>query len=146
MLAVLTVVVTIAINMFGGSPRDVQVPDVQRSGVGRCDRRAAEPGFKTRTQQKPDSEVPPDHVINTDPAANTAVGAGDDITINVSTGPEQREVPDVADCTYAEAVRKLTDAGFDEVQADLVAVDARAEGQGDRRRFRRPIRRRRSPT
>ena len=27
-------------------------------------------GFKTRTQQKPDSTVPPDHVIDTDPAAN----------------------------------------------------------------------------
>ena len=39
--------------------------------------------------------MPPEHVINTDPAANTSVGAGDEITINVSTGPEQREVPDV---------------------------------------------------
>ena len=27
-------------------------------------------GFKTRTQQKPDSTVPPDHVIGTDPGAN----------------------------------------------------------------------------
>ena len=34
-------------------------------------------------------------MIDTDPAANSAVAAGDDITINVSTGPEQREVPDV---------------------------------------------------
>ena len=40
------------------------------------------------------------------------MSAGDEITINVSTGPEQREVPDVSSLTYAEAVRKLTDAGF----------------------------------
>jgi eukaryotic-like serine/threonine-protein kinase len=111
-LAVLTVVVTIAINMIGGSPRDVQVPDVR--GQASADAIAAlqNRGFKTRTQQRPDSIVPPDHVINTEPGANTAVAAGDEITINVSTGPEQREVPDVSSLTYAEAVRRLTDAGF----------------------------------
>ena len=66
-LAVLTVVVTIAINMIGGAPRDVQVPDVK--GQASADAIAAlqNAGFKTRTQQKPDSTVPPDHVINTDP-------------------------------------------------------------------------------
>ena len=72
-LAVLTVVVTIAINMIGGDPRDVQVPDVK--GQASADAIAAlqNAGFKTRTQQKPDSTVPPDHVINTDPDADTSV-------------------------------------------------------------------------
>ena len=37
-------------------------------------------GFKTRTLQKPDSTIPPDHVISTDPGANASVGAGDEIT------------------------------------------------------------------
>src|SRR5690242_21144931 len=49
------------------------------------------PIFRTRTQQKPDSTVPPDHVIGTDPAANASVDAGDEITLNVSTGPEDRK-------------------------------------------------------
>jgi eukaryotic-like serine/threonine-protein kinase len=111
-LAVLTVLVTIAINMVGGDPRAVQVPDVK--GLASADAIAAlqNRGFKTHTQQKPDSTIPPDHVIGTDPAGNAAVGAGDEITINVSTGPEQREVPDVSTLSYADAVRKLTDAGF----------------------------------
>lgn len=111
-LAVLTVLVTVAINMFGGETRDVQVPDVR--GQASADAIAAlqNRGFKTRTQQKPDNTVPPDHVINTDPESNTAVSAGDEITINVSTGPEQREVPDVSSLSYADAVRRLTDAGF----------------------------------
>ena len=52
--------------------------------------------------------MPPDHVINTDPAGNSSAGAGDEITINVSTGPEQREVPDVATLSYADAVKKLS--------------------------------------
>jgi len=111
-LAVLTVVVTIGINMIGADPHNVQVPDVK--GMASADAIAAlqNRGFKTRTQQKSDSTIPPDHVIGTDPAGNASVGAGDDITINVSSGPAQREVPDVSTLSYADAVRKLTDAGF----------------------------------
>lgn len=112
-LAILTVVVTVAINMVSGNPRDVQVPDVR--GQASADAIAAlqNKGFKIRTQQKPDSTVPPDHVINTDPAGNSSVGAGDEITINVSTGPEQREVPDCSNgLTYADCVKKLQATGF----------------------------------
>ena len=51
-------------------------------------------------------------MIDTEPGAGTSVDAGDEITINVSVGPEQREIPDVATLSYADAVKKLTDAGF----------------------------------
>jgi len=111
-LAVLTIVVVIAFNTFGGSTRDIQVPDMR--GQVSADAVAAlqNRGFKTRTLQKPDSTIPPDHVISTDPGANASVGAGDEITINVSTGPEQREVPDVSSLSYTDAVTKLKAAGF----------------------------------
>src|SRR5271155_497597 len=111
-LAVLTVIVTILINTYGGGMRDVQVPDVR--GQASADAIAAlqNHGFKTRTQQKPDSTVQPDHVIGTDPAANAKVGAGDLVTVDVSTGPEQREVPDVSSLSYSAAVKKLKSAGF----------------------------------
>src|SRR6202044_1097398 len=69
-------------------------------------------GFKPRTQQQPDSTVQPDHVIGTDPSANVKVGAGELITVEVSTGPDQREVPDVSSLSYASAVKKLKTAGF----------------------------------
>ncbi|SPM29792.1 Stk1 family PASTA domain-containing Ser/Thr kinase [Mycobacterium terramassiliense] len=111
-LAVLTIVVVIAFNTFGGSTRDVTVPDMR--GQVSADAIAAlqNRGFKTRTLQKPDSAVPPDHVISTDPGANASVSAGDEITINVSTGPEQRELPDVSSLSYTDAVSKLKAAGF----------------------------------
>jgi eukaryotic-like serine/threonine-protein kinase len=111
-LAVLTVIVTILINTFGGGMRDVSVPDVR--GQASADAIAAlqNRGFKISTQQKPDSTVPPDHVIGTDPGANAKVGAGDHITVNVSTGPEQREVPEVSSLSYSAAVKKLKAAGF----------------------------------
>ncbi|MBX5488926.1 MAG: Stk1 family PASTA domain-containing Ser/Thr kinase [Mycolicibacterium hassiacum] len=112
-LAVLTVVVTLAINMFGGKPRDVQVPDVAGQASADAIAELQNRGFKVRTQQRPDNTVPPDHVINTEPAAEATVAAGDEITINVSTGPEQREIPDVRNLSYDEAIRRLSAAGFE---------------------------------
>lgn len=112
-LAVLTVVVTVAINMFGGETRAVQVPDVSGQASADAIAELQNRGFKTRTQQQPDSTVPPDHVISTEPDANSSVAAGEEITINVSTGPEQREIPDVRNLSYDDAVEQLTDAGFE---------------------------------
>ena len=131
-LAVLTVVVTIAINMFGGEPATCRCPTC--SGQASADAIATlqNRGFKTRTQQKPDSTVPPDHVIGTDPGANTSVGAGDEITINVSTGPEQREVPDVAVADLRRRGQEAQGRRLRAVQAEPVTVDARAQGPGDR--------------
>ena len=88
----------------------MQVPDV---GQASADAIAAlqNAGFRPGPSR---SRIPPSarprHQHR--PDADTSVSAGDEITINVSTGPEQREVPDVSSLTYAEAVRKLTDAGF----------------------------------
>ena len=111
-LSILTVVVTVAINMAGGKPRAVQVPDVRGQLSADAVATLQNKGFKVRTQQKPDSTVPPDHVISTAPAGAATAAAGDEVTLNVSTGPEQREVPDVAGLSYADAVKKLTSAGF----------------------------------
>jgi len=112
-LAVLTVVVTLVINMTGGSTREVAVPDVSGKVSADAIAELQNRGFRTRTQQKPDSTVPPDHVIGTDPAANASVDAGDEITLNVSTGPEQREIPDVRNLSYDAATDKLREAGFE---------------------------------
>jgi serine/threonine-protein kinase len=111
-LAVLTVVVTVAINMFGGSTRDVQVPDVRGQALNDATATLQNAGFKVRNQQKSDSKVQPQHVIDTDPAAGSSVGAGDEILINVSSGPEQREIIDCKNVSYADCVQKLTEAGF----------------------------------
>jgi serine/threonine-protein kinase len=111
-LAVLTVVVTVAINMFGGNTRDVQVPDVRNMVSADAIAKLQNAGFKVNPQSKADSTVPPDHVIDTNPAANSSVSAGDEITLNVSSGPVQREVVDCKNLSYADCVQKLTNAGF----------------------------------
>ncbi|MGK2881295.1 MAG: Stk1 family PASTA domain-containing Ser/Thr kinase [Mycobacterium sp.] len=112
-LAVLTVAVTLTIQWFGGTTRDVQVPDVGGTQEAEAIIALQNLGFETRSEQQESSEVPADSVIGTEPAANSMAGAGDVITIIVSAGPEQRTVPDVTDLTYDDAVRELTDAGFE---------------------------------
>lgn len=112
-LAVLTVLVTLAINFFGGDTREVQVPDVTGQAQDDAIVVLQNAGFKTRTNRQPDNEVAPNLVISTDPAANSSVAAGDEITVNISTGPEQRSVPDCQEgSTYEDCVTKLRDAGF----------------------------------
>jgi eukaryotic-like serine/threonine-protein kinase len=111
-LAVLTVAVTYAINALSGPTHSVQVPAVKSQSSADAIATLQNKGFKVRTLQKPDSTVAPDHVISTDPNAGDAAEQGSEVTINVSTGPEQREIPDVSNLSFAEARNRLTAAGF----------------------------------
>src|SRR5258705_7862718 len=90
-LAVLTVVVTVAINMFGGGTRDVQGPDVR----GQLEKDAIavlqNAGFKTRTQRNPDSTAAPHQVLKTKPQANSSIAAGHGIRPTLSPGPAERQ-------------------------------------------------------
>ena len=121
-LAVMTVLVTVLINTFGGSgAHKVQVPDVAGQASVDAIAELQNKGFKTRTEQKADSRVPPDRVIGTDPPANTAVSKGHRITVFISYGPEQRQLPDVSALSYADAVKKLKAAGFDKFKQQEAA-------------------------
>ncbi|MGV0635583.1 Stk1 family PASTA domain-containing Ser/Thr kinase [Mycolicibacillus trivialis] len=112
-LAVLTIGVTVAIQVFGGKrPHELQVPDVRGMVSADAVAELQKKGFEVRTEQKADSEVPPDHVISTEPGANDMARKGDVIIVKVSYGPEQRQLPDVASLSYETAVKKLQDRGF----------------------------------
>jgi serine/threonine-protein kinase len=52
-LAILTVVVTVAINMVSGSPRNVQVPDVRGQAAADAIATLQNKGFKIRGRQEP---------------------------------------------------------------------------------------------
>jgi serine/threonine-protein kinase len=114
-LAVLTVVVTVVINTSGNSTHthEVQVPNLRNKASADAVADLQNRGFQSRTQTEVDSTVPPDRVIGTDPPANTSMHAGDTITLKVSVGPEQRQVPDVSSLSYAAAIKALKAAGFE---------------------------------
>ncbi len=123
-LAVLTVVVTVLLNFVNSNPnpRDVQVPNLRGQAYDEAVVVLQNLGFKTVRNQRPDPEVQVGQVIGTDPPANTAAARDDQVTINVSTGPQQAEVPDCAtNLTYAECVDKLKNAGFEKFQLSASA-------------------------
>ncbi|QVI29889.1 Stk1 family PASTA domain-containing Ser/Thr kinase [Mycolicibacterium neoaurum] len=107
-----------------GALNRVQVPDVtgldRAAAVSQLQDRGLDPTVDTM----PDGTVQAGQVIGTDPAAGSSVSEGGDITVNVSTGPEQRRVPDVASMSYEDAVRALRDAGFDNVRRQPQASSA----------------------
>jgi eukaryotic-like serine/threonine-protein kinase len=111
-LAVLTVAVYVGLNVFSGPTHRVQVPNVTHQLQADARATLQNRGFQTRTSQKPDSTVPPDQVIDTEPKAGESIDAGSVVTINVSTGPEQRQIPDVSNLSFADARTKLIVAGF----------------------------------
>jgi eukaryotic-like serine/threonine-protein kinase len=112
LLAVLAIVATIGITTLAGR---VQVPDV--SGQAQDDAVALllGRGFKPHLDPKPDPTTEPEHVIDTEPGANSSVSAGADITVNVSTGPDERDIPDVTTFSPDDAERTLNEAGFDNI-------------------------------
>ena len=113
MLAVLTVLLTTAMNSFGNGTHSVPVPDVHGETQQDAIASLQNVGFEIRGPvAKPDPTVPAGHVIDTDPAARTALAGGDAVTINVSSGPPRREVPSCSDLTVDDCLRSLADAGF----------------------------------
>jgi serine/threonine-protein kinase len=114
-LAILTVVVAVGINTIGANPRDQQVPDVANQTQDDAIAALQNRGFKITTREEANSKVAVGRVIGTDPSANSSVAAGDEITITVSSGPRQAEIPDLKSYTPAQAAEKLKDAGFENV-------------------------------
>ena len=113
MLAVLAVVVTVGFTVFGA--RDARVPDVHGLSPDAAVAALLNAGFKTNLQNKPDSTVTYGEVIDTDPEANATVSAGDEVTVNVSMGATQEQVPDCLNLTYGECVDKFEAAGFEKL-------------------------------
>jgi serine/threonine-protein kinase len=114
--AVMTVVAISACGAKASQRSDHQVPDV--SGQSAPDAIAAlqNLGFVVKQQQKADPSIPPDRVISTDPPAGATARGGSTVEIYVSTGPEQRAVPDVANLSFDDARTRLLAAGFANVQ------------------------------
>jgi serine/threonine protein kinase/beta-lactam-binding protein with PASTA domain len=112
-LTILTVVTAISVIAMGSGGQTVRVPDVH--GQMQQDALATLQGlgFKIRGPVlKPDPVLPQGQVIDTDPGANAALAGGDEITVVVSSGPDQRAIPFCANLILADCVRALVDAGF----------------------------------
>ncbi|MFC7330348.1 Stk1 family PASTA domain-containing Ser/Thr kinase [Marinactinospora rubrisoli] len=89
------------------------MPDV--TGMNREDARAQleSSGLRVSVTEQASDSVPRDQVISTDPEAGSAVANGHEVTMTVSTGPEQVEIPDVTGWRVNDARKELEELGFE---------------------------------
>jgi serine/threonine-protein kinase len=109
-------------------PAPVEVPNVQGQDQVDATQTLSQAGFKVTKTTESSSSVPSGSVIGTNPPAGTPQPRGATVTIIVSSGPDEAEVPDVIDETQSQATETLTDAGFD-VQVVQVPSSPQSEGR-----------------
>ena len=93
-------------------PAPIRVPDVVGDHVDVATEDLESEGLVVEVKRQPSMDVPRDHVISQNPEPGTGVGEGTKVTLVVSDGPPQVEVPDVTGKTKEEAERILRGAKF----------------------------------
>ncbi|MGH3716633.1 MAG: PASTA domain-containing protein, partial [Micromonosporaceae bacterium] len=91
----------------------IKVPDVTGDDVEDAQEELEELGLVVTIKRQPNMEVDRDHVISQDPKPGTGVGDAATVTLLVSDGPPQVEIPDVVDKPVEEAEKILKQAGFE---------------------------------
>jgi serine/threonine-protein kinase len=102
---------TVVLTVSSG-PGQAQVPSVDGLSEAAARRKLLDTGFKVKTRKKSSDDVPEGDAIGTEPSAGSQVDRGGTVTLIVSTGKEQVEVPNVVGAKRDAAERTLQDAGF----------------------------------
>ena len=128
-VVVVAVTAVVLINAVGNKSHPVRVPDLHGQAPQDAIATLQNLGFKIRgPMAKPDAAVPFGRVIGTDPGANTALAGGDEVTVNVSSGPDQRQVPACRAVTVDDCVRRLADGGFPRAKPSPVSSPTVPQG------------------
>lgn len=90
----------------------VKVPNFVGKNIDDARDLAEAAGLTLTTKEQPDAKVPADQVISQNPAPGGEIGKGSSIEVVVSTGKEQKTVPDVIGKDAADAANELGQAGF----------------------------------
>ncbi|WP_367882105.1 PASTA domain-containing protein [Rathayibacter oskolensis] len=98
---------------FGEGPGAiVSIPDVVSKSQDEATAELQAQGFEVSPQQMPDLTVPAGLVMSSDPPGGQGVHKGSVITLTVSSGPRQLEVPALAGLSQDEATAAITNGSF----------------------------------
>jgi beta-lactam-binding protein with PASTA domain/predicted Ser/Thr protein kinase len=98
--------------VVSSGPGTAGVPEVKGLTSAQAERKLTQAGFKPTAQNRSSTSVPAGTVIDTEPSQGVAVVAGSPVTVFVSTGPPQVDVPEVTGQSEAEARATLRAAGL----------------------------------
>ncbi len=102
---------TVTLKVSAGAEA-IPVPDVRGSQIDDARRLLAGQGFTVIEEPIPDEKAPVGEVVDQNPGPSEAAPRGSEVTLQVSSGPEDRPVPDVSGRTLAEASNLLGQNGF----------------------------------
>ncbi|HET6379756.1 MAG TPA: Stk1 family PASTA domain-containing Ser/Thr kinase [candidate division Zixibacteria bacterium] len=105
------------------SAEQVEVPDWVGDPIAAVRDEADDLNLRLREEEQPSDEVEEGRVISTDPEAGTPVAEGSTVTVVVSTGPEEVEVPNVIGQTEDQARQTLQNAGLEVGRVDFENSD-----------------------
>ena len=100
----------------------VTVPEVTGLTRESAEARLRDEGLEVSAEEQ-ESDVAEGDVISQNPSAGTKVTRGDTVTIVVSTGKPQVDVPDVVGMSEERATSRLTGAGLSPVRQERTVTD-----------------------
>ncbi|MGN0123557.1 MAG: Stk1 family PASTA domain-containing Ser/Thr kinase [Rhodococcus sp. (in: high G+C Gram-positive bacteria)] len=96
----------------GSTAAQVAVPDVRNLSAEIAESQLQNAGFRVSIQQKSDPVVANGNVINTRPVPGSQAEEGSTVTLEVSSGPEQVQIPRLEGMTQERAAQELSAVGL----------------------------------
>ncbi len=97
--------------LMGGETKNVAVPDVVGDRLPQAESTLTDAGFETQVETQTSDERK-NTVLTQNPAGDTEAEEGSTVTLVVSAGPEQVEVPDVVGLSQQTAIDKVQQEGL----------------------------------
>jgi eukaryotic-like serine/threonine-protein kinase len=113
--------------LVSSGPEQFAVPDVTGLSRESAEARLRDDGFGVSVAEQ-ESDVTEGDVISQNPAGGTELTRGETVTITVSTGRPQAEVPDVIGMTERNARSSLKAAGLEPVVQQRTVTDPDQDG------------------
>ena len=108
-------------------PEQVTVPDVTGLSRESAETRLRDEGLSPAVDEE-ESDEPEGDVISQSPSGGTEVERGETVTITVSTGRPQVEVPDVIGLSEERAASRLSSAGLTPERQERTVTDPSQDG------------------
>jgi eukaryotic-like serine/threonine-protein kinase len=116
------------VRLFVSSgPEQLTVPDVTGLSRDSAESRLRDEGFGVSVSEQ-ESDEPEGDVISQNPAGGTEVSKGETVTITVSTGTPQVDIPDVIGLSESSAKSRLKSAGLKPVTQERTVTDPSQDG------------------
>ncbi|MEO7079646.1 MAG: PASTA domain-containing protein, partial [Rhodococcus sp. (in: high G+C Gram-positive bacteria)] len=108
-------IITAFLLSLGGdsSPERVAIPTVANLTTAEATSALADLGLRVQTREKPDPTIAAGRVIASQPPAGTQVDLPSTVDLDISTGPEQVQVPALAGKTAQQATQALSAIGLE---------------------------------